>query len=147
MKNSDIYNVLKMGFKTIPFNGLLGLQLKELDETSASIEFESQKNLIGNFMHQILHGGVISSVLDMVGGILVMSKAAAKAETQAELPSVLAKCSTINLNVNFLSPGKGEHFFANASLAKAGKRILFTHMELRNEQNLLIATGSGTYQI
>ena len=34
-----------------------------------------KRELIGNFLHGILHGGVISSLLDMAGGMVVMMSA------------------------------------------------------------------------
>jgi len=58
---------------SIPFNRMLGLTLEELDTDHVIMQFKMKDDLIGNFLHGILHGGVISSVLDMAGGMVVMA--------------------------------------------------------------------------
>lgn len=65
-------------FTDIPFNQMLGLKLVSLTEESATLSFPMKPTLIGNFMQGILHGGVISSVLDMAGGAIAMAHAALK---------------------------------------------------------------------
>lgn len=149
MQNEKVpYAKLLQGFAAIPFNRMLGLELVSLTATEATMRFKMKEELIGNFMHGILHGGVISSVLDMAGGIVIMATAAAKHHGSNEhLADVLAKCSTIDLHVSYLRPGKGQEFIAKAWLSKSGSKISFTQMELTNEDNLLIATANGTYRL
>jgi uncharacterized protein (TIGR00369 family) len=111
------------------------------------MSFDMKNDLIGNFLHGMLHGGVISSVLDMAGGMLVMASSIYKhqGENLEDLAAVVGKCSTINLQVNYLRPGKGRTFTARAWLQKYGHKIAFIRMELHNENDDLIATASGTY--
>ena len=54
------------------FNELLGFKVESLDPLEPKISFAMRKDLIGHFLHGRLHGGVIATVLDTVGG-LVMS--------------------------------------------------------------------------
>lgn len=141
--------LLAGAFSSIPFNRMLGLKLDHITSENATMSFTMKNELIGNFLHGILHGGVISSVLDMAGGIVVMAEAISKhpeASTE-ELAAVLGKCSTIDLQISYLRPGRGEHFTAKASLVKSGHKIAFTRMELFNNADLLIATASGTYHL
>jgi uncharacterized protein (TIGR00369 family) len=134
-------------FIDIPFNQMLGLTLDHLDINHVAMRFNMKNELIGNFLHGILHGGVISSVLDMAGGMAVMASAIPKhpEQTMEELASVIGKCSTIDLQISFLRPGKGDTFIAKAWLIKGGNKISFARMELHNQDDTLIATGSGTY--
>lgn len=136
-------------FSEIPFNRILGLNLDAILDDHILISFTMRENLIGNYMHGILHGGVISSVLDMAGGAAAMITAIQKHENKdlTQLAAVLSKASTINLNVDFLRPGKGETFTTKAFVTHSGKRITFTRMELHNQESLLIATGTATYMI
>lgn len=136
-------------FTGIPFNKMLGLKLEELGPDYVVMSFEMKPDLIGNFLQGILHGGVISSVLDMAGGMMVMSKAIHKHPnaTIEQLVDIVGKCSTIDLQVSFLSPGRGEHFLAKAWLIKSGNKISFTRMELLNQDNVVIAAGNGTYLV
>lgn len=142
-----IVQQLGTAFTSIPFNQMLGLRLDHLDEHYACMSFNMKNELIGNFLHGILHGGVISSVLDMAGGILVMASAVHKHPdaSMEDLQNILGKCSTIDLQVSYLRPGLGEIFTAKAWLQKSGYKIAFTRMELYNDKESLLATGSGTY--
>src|SRR3990167_8641008 len=140
---------LSRAFTDIPFNQMLGLHLDHLEKDHVTMSFDMKKELIGNFLQGILHGGVISSVLDMAGGMAVMAQAIYKNadRSREELLTVLGKTSTVDLQVSYLRPGKGDLFIAKAWLIKGGNKISFTRMELLNQEESLIATGNGTYLI
>ena len=146
-KQEVMLQQLTAAFTAIPFNKMLGLQLDHVGADHITMNFDMKNELIGNFLHGILHGGVISSVLDMAGGMAVMAAAVQKHPdaTIEELASVLGKTSTIDLQISYLRPGKGQTFIAKAWIIKSGNKISFTRMELHNEENILIASGSGTY--
>lgn len=131
----------------IPFNRLLGLKLDTINEKEVSMHFVMREDLIGNFLQGILHGGVISAVLDMAGGMIVMANAIAKHADKSlqEIASILGKCSTIDLQVSYLAPGRGEKFHAKAELIKSGSQLSFTRMSLYNDAETLIASASATY--
>ncbi len=145
--NEDLLQLLSQTFVAIPFNKMLGLRLDSLDTTHVSMSFCMKNELIGNFMQGILHGGVISSVLDMAGGMTVMASAINRNTDKShdELVAIVSKCSTVDLTINYLNPGRGEIFFADAWLLKSGKLLSFTRMELHNHEKKLIATATGTY--
>lgn len=113
------------------------------------MSFSMKQELIGNFLQGILHGGVISSVLDMAGGVVAMVSAIQKfpKKNVEELKKILGKCSTIDLHVNYIQPGRGEIFHAEANILHSGNKICFTQSALRNEEKKLIATAAGTYLI
>ena len=54
----------------IPFNRVLGLRIEKLGESDVVVRFEMRDELVGNFTRGNLHGGVISSTLDVVGGLV-----------------------------------------------------------------------------
>jgi len=143
----DAIQTLSHAFTEIPFNKMLGLQLDHLETDHVIMTFQMNNNLIGNFLHGILHGGVISSVLDMAGGMVIMASAIHKHKDASleQLAEVIGKCSTVDLQISYLRPGKGEIFIAKAWLVKSGNHISFARMELHNQDETLIATGTGTY--
>lgn len=152
MENTELYGRLQqlsLAFAEIPFNRMLGLRLEQMEPGHVTMRFNMKNDLIGNFLYGILHGGVISSVLDMAGGIVVMSEMIRKHPNKSteDLVEIIGKCSTIDLQISFIRPGKGEHFTASAWLIKSGKSISFARMELHNQDHSLIATGSGTYLV
>jgi len=106
--------------------------------------------LIGNYMFGILHGGVISSVLDMAGGVTAWVSLIYKhldKHPMADLADILGKSSTVDLHVSYIRPGKGDKFFARAEVVNTGNKLSFTSMELFNQEQKLIARASGTYLI
>lgn len=136
-------------FTDIPFNRMLGLSVDAIEEDKIIMSFGMKDDLVGNFIHGILHGGVTSSVIDMAGGVAAMVSAMRKhnGKSLEELKTILSKSSTINLHINYLCPGKGKHFVATAWILRSGNRICFARSELRNEEDVLIASGTGTYLI
>ena len=131
----------------IPFNKLLGLKVESLKIEDVRLKFEMKEMFIGNYVHGILHGGVISAVLDTTGGLtaslgVIQNMAGRTAE---EIGKSLTKISTIDLRIDYLRPGKGNYFVATGSIMRAGRRVSVTRMELYNDQDILIAVGTGTY--
>lgn len=146
-KLTALLQQLSSAFTTIPFNRMLGLELDHIDAQHVIMNFKMKEDLIGNYLHHILHGGVISSVLDMAGGMVVMAGGIEKniEKPMDELIAVIGKTSTIDLQVSYLNPGHGEMFIAKAWLVKSGNKISFARMELSNQDEKLIASGNGTY--
>jgi uncharacterized protein (TIGR00369 family) len=140
---------LSKTFTELPFNRMLGLRMGEIHPECVTMSFDMKPELIGNYFYGILHGGVISSVLDMAGGVAIMIAAVQKRQGQTleELAAILGKASTINLHIDYIRPGKGETFTAKAYLVQSGNKISFARMELFNEKSLLIANGTGTYLV
>ncbi len=133
----------------IPFNKLLGMHVESLDFESAKVKIEMRDELIGNFIQKTLHGGVTSSVLDVIGGLtafMTLLKKMEGASSQEKLER-LAKFGTIDLRVDYLRPGRGKYFIAQGSVLRTGKKIAVTRMELHNDQKILIAVGTGTYAV
>lgn len=136
-------------FTEIPFNRVLGLKLDKIEKDFISMCFDMRKDLVGNFLHGILHGGVISSVLDMAGGAAAMLAHIQKYPSHdlMQLSEQLGKAGTVNLHVDYLRPGKGKHFFAKAWILRSGNKITVSRMELYNEEAVLIASATGTYMV
>ena len=52
----------------VPFGRWLGLQLTAVEDDRVLMQLGMREEFVGNPARNILHGGVISSVLDTVGG-------------------------------------------------------------------------------
>lgn len=137
----EIYN------EKIPFNKVLGLQIELSGTDNIGIRINMKDELIGNYAKGFLHGGVISSVLDVAGGIIATLGALEKLEDASieQFLDRITKVGTIDLRIDYLRPGRGEYFLATGSVLRTGKRVAVTRMEFRNEKGLLIAVGTGTY--
>jgi len=133
----------------LPFNRVLGLRVINLKPDLVEVAFDMTDSLIGNYVQGSLHGGVISSVLDAVGGLTATAGMIQKkvARPKEEIVQNIAKVGTIDLRVDYLRPGKGSAFTSSASIMRIGKKVAVTRMELQNNQGRLIAVGTGTYLI
>jgi uncharacterized protein (TIGR00369 family) len=133
----------------LPFNRLIGLKIKSISLEKVKTEFTMHTDLIGNPVQKTLHGGVISSVLDATGG-LVASAGIIQRMNNDPVDTVLkqfSKVGTIDLRVDYLRPGRGEMFTAEANIMRSGRKVAVTRMALHNEQNTLIGVGTGTYLV
>jgi uncharacterized protein (TIGR00369 family) len=136
----------------IPFNRVLGLSVDSLDVDAPRLRFDMRPELVGNPARQILHGGVISATLDVVGGLAVtLALAANKADeirtddSSAERP--FPNISTIDLRIDYLRPGRGQYFVATGRVVRLGGRVAVVHSELVNDADELIATGAAAYMV
>jgi uncharacterized protein (TIGR00369 family) len=128
----------------IPFNRVLGLKIDSLDPKTPRLRFDMRPELVGNPVRQILHGGVISATLDVVGGLAIALASLAKKaeETPArQFPNI----GTIDLRIDYLRPGRGKFFVASGHVVRLGGRVAVAHMELVNDTGDQIATGSAAY--
>ena len=133
----------------LPFNRLLGIAVTSLGADAGTMVFTMRGDLIGNVFHQTLHGGVISAVLDAVGGMTASASLASRANglSETEVLAMLARVGTIDLRVDYLRPGRGERFTASGRIMRAGRKVAVVRMEMHNETKLLVAVGTGTYMI
>jgi uncharacterized protein (TIGR00369 family) len=147
MKTKSEYHALvsKIIAEQVPFNKVLGLEVESADPVAPQLRFAMRPELIGNTRRGILHGGVISAVLDVTAGfalMLALGKHSAPGE-KLEFPNI----GTIDLRVDYLRPGRGKHFIATGRVVRLGNRIAVTHMELVNDEGELIATGGAAYVV
>jgi uncharacterized protein (TIGR00369 family) len=149
-EHSQIIETVKTVFlEQIPFNKLLRLQIESLDYDGARVRIDMRPELVGNFIQGILHGGVISSVLDVTGGLtafMSLLKKMSHLSNQEKLER-LSKFGTIDMRVDFLRPGRGKYFVASGAALRTGNKVAVTRMELLNDENVLIAVGAGAYVV
>ena len=133
----------------IPFNKLIGMKIETLDLDKIGIRFKMRPELVGNFTRGNLHGGVISSVLDVTGGMVAWTGIMKKMEGQSfdEISERFNKIGTIDIRVDYLRPGLGAYFIATGSTLRTGNKVSVTRMELHNDKGILIAVGTGTYVV
>jgi len=133
----------------LPFNRLLGLRIVRLVPDQVRLAFDMAESLVGNYVQGSLHGGVISSVLDAVGGLTATAGMIQKKMDRpaAEIRQNISRVGTVDLRIDYLRPGRGDSFQASASIMRIGNKVAVTRMELHNDQQRLIAVGTGTYLI
>ena len=114
----------------IVFNQVLGLKVVELTSERVSGRIEMKPQLVGHYLYNRLHGGVISATLDAMGGLAVMAAIGARHMDEPAEQRLLrfAKLGTIDLRIDYLRPGIGDHFELHAEVLRLGSRVASTRM-------------------
>jgi len=131
------------------FHKVIGLKLVEISAHHALARLAMRPELIGHYTHHRLHGGVIGAALDAVAGMAALAAIGARHMDEPPLKRMerLAKLGTIDLRVDYLRPGIGEHFTARAEVLRLGSRVASTRMEFHGPDAKLLATGAGAYMV
>ena len=131
----------------IVFNQTLGLKIRTLEPEQVIGRIVMRPELVGHYSFNRVHGGVISAGLDAMGGLAVMAAIGARHMNEAPELRLLrfGKLGTIDLRVDYLRPGIGDHFDLHATVMRLGSRVASTRMEFRGADGKLMSTASGVY--
>lgn len=137
-----------------PFN----LTVESLKTDSARMKFDMHDGLRASSRNPNLQGGAIATVLDIVGSLVVFSHVIPKIKGETVQEKIekmesgmlvegkgIWRMSTIDLRIDYLRPGRGKSFIADARILRIGSKVAVTRMELHNDDKKLIAVGTGTY--
>ncbi len=150
MNMAEMLALLKEVYEEhMPFDRLLGIQVETLSLDEVRVRLDMREELVGNFVRNILHGGVISALLDLTGGLVATVELLKHLEgaNLEEVSSRLAKIGTIDMRVDYLRPGQGQYFVATGTVLRKGSKVAVVRTELSNDRKVLIAAGTGTYLV
>ena len=135
--------------RRITFNQLLGLKVLSLEPADVRIRLDMRPELVGHYAYGRLHGGVISASLDALAGMALMVALGEKHndESADQVMHRFGRMGTIDLRVDFLRQGIGNHFIGHAEVTRLGGRIGSTQMRLVNDHGLLIATAAASFVV
>lgn len=144
-----ITRVTRLFEHQISFNEHLGLRVVSLEPAPVTISFDMRPEYVGHFLYGRLHGGVISTVMDVTAGLSIMMGVANyhSEETAEQIMARFANFATIDMRVDYLRPGIGESFIATAEVVRLGKRLGVSRASLTNENGTLIATGNASFMV
>jgi uncharacterized protein (TIGR00369 family) len=150
VNDEEFFSIVNEMFtEKIPFNKELGIRVESINPYCVKTSLEMRDELMGNYKRRMLHGGVISSLIDATGGLAAFMSIQEKMRGKA-LEAKLErseKISTIDLRVDFLRPGLGKRFVATAYALRTGNKVVVTRIELHNDQNDLVAVGTVSYLV
>jgi len=150
LETGDLDRALRLIFEEkVPFNRMLGLKVEHVGDSSVGMTITMRDEFVGHFVHRVLHGGVSASVLDVTGGLAAFVGTLNKSRhlSFAEQIERFNDLGTIDLRVDYLRPGRGRWFAATGYILRIGSKVAVTRMELHNDQDNLIAVGTGAYTV
>lgn len=133
----------------ITFNSLLGLKVLSVKPGDVRGRITMRPELVGHYTYGRLHGGVISATLDAMGGLALMVAIAERHphDDTAQVMQRFSRMGTIDLRVDYLRQGMGQHFVTSTEVLRLGGRVGSVQMRLVNDEGTLIATGAGAYMV
>ncbi|MDB5871088.1 MAG: hypothetical protein JWQ07_530 [Ramlibacter sp.] len=131
----------------ILFNRLLGLKIASVTPEQVTGRIAMKQDLVGHYAHNRIHGGVISAGLDAMGGLAIMAAIGARHMDEPPLQRLhrFGKLGTIDLRIDYLRPGVGDHFELRAQVLRLGSRVASTRMEFYGADGQLLSSGAGAY--
>ncbi len=131
----------------IPFNRVLGVKITSLKADGVEGRIAMRPELIGHFISNRLHGGVISAGLDAMAGVAVMAAIGARHMDESPLQRLhrFGKLGTIDLRIDYLRPATGDYFELRANVMRLGSRVATARMEFLGADGTLLASGAAAY--
>jgi uncharacterized protein (TIGR00369 family) len=126
----------KRDFDADPFHQFLGLRLIETREDYARIRLtikESTPTGIGGSVN----GGVLSTMIDMAAVPAVFTNI-----RQGTEPA-----GTADLQITYLRQAHGQWVDAEATVIKRGRQLCTIHVDIKNSEGTLCATGRVLYAL
>lgn len=124
--------------KNFPFHELLGIKLDAVQDDCVRLRVPYNEKLLGHVQSRMIHGGVISSLIDISGGFAVWTKCAPE-DTLV----------TITLSVDYLRPAMACDLIAEATVRLQGNRVGNAHVVVwpAGAPDVHLAVGRGVYNI
>ncbi|MGM0904539.1 MAG: PaaI family thioesterase [Bacillota bacterium] len=121
-------------YEEMPFWDLIGIKVDSIEETQARIKLEVKESLLN--ANNILHGGVVTTLLDAVMGI------------NLKLLIGDASYATVTLTSQFIRAVKAdETIYATAKMVQNGKSIACMEARLFNDKGDIISIGLGSFKV
>jgi uncharacterized protein (TIGR00369 family) len=124
--------------EVIPFNRYLGIRVCKVEDGAARLELPFGAKLVGNPINGVLHGGVISTLLDNCGGLAVWTQIG---------PHDLV--STVDLRIDYLRPARSSDLVGFGRVVRLGNRVGVVELRAYNTDRMddPVAAGTGVYNI
>ncbi len=119
-------------FDHSPFMRFLGLEVVRAEKGVIEVRLPFREEFLRHDGSDWLHGGVVSSLADIVGDYAVIT------ETGQGVP-------TIDLRVDYLRPARRGDLLAVGRTLRVGKTVSVADVEIRDASGTLVAVGRAVY--
>ena len=129
-------DTVKKFFMNLPFSKFLGLTLDRLGNGEATMTMPYQKKLIGDPKSGVIHGGVVTTLLDSCCGAAVMTAGDPKFPT-----------ATIDLRIDYMRPAEPLRLIkADAKCYRVTTSVVFVRATAQDgTKETPVATATGAF--
>lgn len=114
---------------------MLGIRMEKASEGRARSRLEPNPEACWPFPGQP-HGGILFTLMDTTMAWAVLSQLTSE-----------HSCSTINLDIHYTRPAKGNLFYCTAETSHQTTRYSFVRAEIHDADGKLMALGQATFAI
>ncbi|MDQ8038602.1 MAG: PaaI family thioesterase [Pedobacter sp.] len=134
--NRELFDPVATWFTRIPHSQVLGIQVVHGERGRATLMLPYKPELVGNRKTGVLHGGVITSLIDNASGLSIYSLL-----EQAEA------IATLDLRIDYLRPATpGLPVYCMAECYRLSRQIAFTRATAYQDDNSQpVAYSVGTF--
>ena len=124
--------------RAIPFNVALGLTIEDAEEGVATMRLPYRPDLVGNPETGVLHGGMMTAMLDAACGMSVFLRI-----------QKVARVATLDLRIDYLHPATpSRDVIARAECYRTTRDVAFVRaLAHHGDPNDPIAAAAGTFAI
>ncbi len=135
-KPPDATELMKQFVGFIPHVQELGMEPVHTGRGMAIMKLPYDEKLVGNPETGVLHGGVVTTLIDTVSGLAVISA-----------PDNPQRIVTLDLRIDYLRPARPERdLFARAEVYKLTSQVAFVRAEAyEDDPHDLVASSTGTF--
>jgi uncharacterized protein (TIGR00369 family) len=131
--DADRTAVVRELYDAIPFHQSLELEVLVVTPRHAETTIPFDDALVGNPDLEVLHGGIISSIVDLTGAAVFIG------EHGDYTP-------TVDLRVNYLEAAGKQPLYATSTVERSGENIGVASVEVESGDTVC-ATGTGVYKL
>ncbi len=135
-KNNNVYQTAIEYCASLPYSKALGLHYECAQGRQQIFSVNWQEELVGNAQNEVLHGGVMTALIDVAGGVAV-------AAHLDDFESLV----TLDLRIDYLKAAQlGQKVYAQAECYRLAGQVAFVrttcfHLDVNDP----IAFGMATY--
>ncbi|MBT4933088.1 MAG: PaaI family thioesterase [Rhodospirillaceae bacterium] len=123
-ETADLNQLAEM-FSKIPHCREMGINITALEAGRTSMRLDYHERLAGNPETGVVHGGVISTLLDTVAGLTAMSAV-----------SATTPVATLDLRIDYLKPARpGDAIYADADCFRLSRSVAFVRATAHHGDN------------
>lgn len=127
-----------MMMQGVPWASFLGFEMIDVERGRAFAKVRWREDLVGDPERGVIHGGVITSLLDNLCGVAIATR----------LRRIQAM-ATLDLRIDYMRPAdKGEDILAEAECYHMTRSVAFTHAwAYHGSKDRMIASASGAFAL
>lgn len=132
---NQIQNIIDTG---IPHCSEIGVKVHEMDNDGVTFSLPYQERFAGNPVNGILHGGIITTLIDTASGMCIYAR------LKKYLP-----IATLDLRIDYLKPATpGQELFTRATCYRTTQQIAFTQaIAYHTDPDDPVANSVGTFML